>query len=144
MKTTVLIAILLALLAIPARGQDVTWTVTSHSSTASLAVTGTSRAFVGELDSIHVYLPAATTATVSVAVAQPYGGPSTVIATNTIDSTYRVFAPRYVLTDVDGVAALTITNAGERIVMAGESLTATIDTVSTTNRPVLFRAVFKK
>jgi hypothetical protein len=123
---------------------DVTWTVTSNPTNAAAEVSGTAAHRVGALESIHVYLPAGVTGTVSVALQQPYGGPSLVLATNADTVAYRVFSPRIAATDSAGASAWSVTNNGDRVWLSGETLTATISAVSVTNSPILFRAVYEK
>ena len=128
-------------------GSDTTWQATSNATNANLMVEASARAFVGELDAIHVHVENSGTSTVSVIMVSPYGAPELVIATNVVE-VYRVFMPRETVTNgVDGVTARAVNTDGatpnQRFLMAGETLKATISG-GVTNRTVRFRAVFKK
>jgi len=139
----VLISALVAV-ACSSYASDVVWDVTSNPTNAALAVSGSARPFVGQLDSVHVYVPVGLTGTVSVAINTPYGGPDVIVATKAAATGYTVFVPRVTATTTAGAAGLTVTNAGHRAVMAGESITATISAVSDTNKTIRFRAVYTK
>jgi len=132
----------LALIAATAQA-EIVWTVQSNPTNAATAVTGSARAFRGELDRIHVYVPANHTGTVTVVMVDPYGGPSSLVATNADTVAHHVFVPRTTPTLTAGAAGLNVTNTGERITFSGESLLATISDVSNTNIIIRFRAVLK-
>jgi hypothetical protein len=133
----------LALIAGASHAADIVWDVRSNPTNAAAVVSANARPVVGELDRIHVYLPANHTGTVSVAVASPFGGAALVVATNEATVGERVFVPRVETTDEAGAAALSLTNTGHRLVLSGETLTATISDVSSSNVIIRFRAVVK-
>jgi hypothetical protein len=127
---------------------DSVWTVTSNPTNAALAVSATSRPVLGELDSVFVYWPAGVSGVVSVVVSDPYDtARELVVANNTNAVGYRVFIPRIAATGThgyDGASALTVTNAGERLVLAGDTVKATISAVSVTSAVVRVRVKVKK
>jgi hypothetical protein len=123
-----------------ASAADIVWDVTSGTNAAT-AVLGDARAVRGELDRIHVYVPANHTGTVSVVAVSPYGGQSVTIASNAATVGERVFIPRISPTTPAGASAVSVTNSGERLVLSGETLRASISDVSRTNITIRFRAV---
>lgn len=141
-KAYLLVIALLPLLSLA--GENV-WEVKSHSLTSSTPVTTSARLFTGELDAIHVYLPAGVTSTVQVAAVDPYQSTRTLLlATNAATVSYRVFHPREVMSgSTTGMTARVAGATGDRFALQGETLRATISDSSTTNALIRFRAIFK-
>ncbi len=142
------LAIIIMATLIAGVAQASTWDVRSHSLTSSVPVSADSRAVVGELDSVSVYFDAGVTGTVSVAIIDPYrAGQQTVVATNADTTGFRIWRPRLAAvgtTGIDGATSLSVTNAGDRIILDGETVRATISAVSDTNAVVRFRVKVKK
>jgi len=130
----------------PARAGEVTWQLTSNLTNAGERVQGTAPRVVGEIEAVHVHIPAGVTVgSIMLEVVYPYAnGPRLVIGTNDALTSYHAFSPRVVISDAAGgsTAGYVVTNdGGGLILMAGETLTASMALVSTTNAPVLLRCV---
>jgi hypothetical protein len=120
-----------------AMASDQVVVVKANPTNAALSVTATAQAFTGYINELSVSTAAGVTGNVSIAVSA-YGGSALVLATNTVTG-YMVWKPRIMECAITGDTSLTVTNGvdGDEFMMAGESLTATIDTASATG------AVFK-
>lgn len=143
-------SILATLLAMGVSGvfaSDQLLTVTTTATNAATAVSATAKGFTGEIDEIAVMTSAGVTGNVSIAVAYPYGGPTLVLATNTVENTpFLVFRPRIMEVGVAGATSLTVTNevGGDKFLVAGEAITATVDGGNITNSAFKVRIKYAK
>ena len=120
-----------------------TWTITSHSSTSSIAMTNFANPFVGEIDEISVYGPAGVTGAVQIAAVNPYSGVALILGSNATLSTNWVWRPKVdePLTTGSQVLVVTNTTTDDRFYAMGESIRATLSAVSTTS--AVFRVFIK-
>lgn len=120
-----------------------TWTITTHSQTSSVAMTGYADPFTGEIDEISVYTSSGVTGAVAVAAIDPYSSGALVLATNAAVTGYMIWRPRIEVPAVGGATSLAVTNTvtADRFRAQGESVRAIVSSASKTNE--IFRIYLK-
>ena len=134
----------LALLALPAFAADQNWYVRSDVTNAALATSANASGFVGYLDEVSCYIPTGPTCTVVIVAVDSIGTRELVLATNAATVGFNVWRPRLANTpDVTGDTALVVTNNGDRLLVSGETIKATVVS-SASNQLVRFRLKYEK
>ena len=87
-----------------------TFTVTTHATNASYAVTNFADPFTGEIDEISVYSVSGVTGAVAIAAIDPYSSGALVLATNAAVTEYMTWKPRIEVPAVGGATNLVVTN----------------------------------
>lgn len=128
-------------------GEQYVWTVTTHATTSTVAVTKYADPFIGEIDEIAVYTPSGVTGAVTIAAIDPYSSTAFVLATNAAVTGYMVWAPRIVPPIVTGATSLTVTNGNdstaEKYFALGESIRAVVSEATKTGQVFRIRLKIK-
>jgi len=143
MKRTILIAIMFGIIGLCQADDYRTFTVTTHATTSSVAMTKYADPFTGEIDEISVYTPDGVTGAVAIAAIDPYSGNALVLATNAGVSTNMVWRPKITPPAIVGATALVVTNTStdNRFNAHGEKIRAIVSAASTTS--AVFRVFIK-
>ena len=120
-----------------------TFTITTHSQTSSVAVTGYADPFTGDIDEISVYTDAGVTGAVAIAVIDPYSSDALVLATNATVTSRMTWKPRAEAPAVGGATSLVVTNTAtaDRFNAQGEKLRMIVSAASKTSS--VFRVYIK-
>jgi len=120
-----------------------TFTVTTHTSAPSTAITGYADPFTGEIDEISVYSTAGVTGAVAIAAIDPYSSGALVLATNATVTGYMTWKPRVEVPAVGGATNLTVTNTvtADRFRAQGERIRAVVSAATATSS--VFRVFIK-
>jgi len=143
MKKTILFGIVFAIIGLCQADDYRTFTVTTHASTSSIAMTKYADPFTGEIDEISVYTPSGVTGSVAIAAIDPYSSGALVLATNATVTEYMVWRPKIMAPAITGSTSLTVTNAvtDDRFNAHGETIRAVVSAASTTS--AVFRVLIK-
>jgi hypothetical protein len=136
---------LVVMLASTVLAGDTVWQLPATVTTSAVNRVADCQAFVGELDEVTIYGAAGATGTLTLSVVDTANSTTLTIATNAaLTTAQKTWRPRLVAPAVTGVAALTVTNSGDRILVSGETLRATLAGVTGTNAVIRFRAKYIK
>lgn len=121
------------------------FTVTTHATTSSVAMTKYADPFTGDIDEIAVYTPSGVTGAVAVAAIDSYSDGALVLGTNAAVTGYMVFRPRIMEPAISGASSLVVTNAAsaDRFRAQGERIRAIVSSASTSNAVFRFRIKIK-
>jgi len=134
MKQIILFLGMFLLAALCRAGDYRTFTITTHSQTSSVAVTGYADPFTGDIDEISVYTDAGVTGAVAIAVIDPYSSDALVLGTNAAVTSRMTWRPKVMPPAITGATSLVVTNAAtaDRFNAQGEKLRMIVSDASTT------------